>query len=64
MAPRYATWDPNQNIDNISREELGVALNYYFLQHRFKLMGDFRELRNQDRDSKDQELRIQTQFMF
>ena len=41
-----------------------MALNYYFLQHRLKLMGDFRELRDQDRDSKDQELRLQTQFMF
>jgi len=52
------------DVDDLSREELGIAVNYYFLRHRFKLTGDFRELRDEARDSKDHELRIQTQFMF
>ncbi len=64
VALRYATWDPNKDIADNNREEVPVGLNYYFLKHRFKLMGDFRELRNKDRGSKDQELRLQTQFMF
>jgi hypothetical protein len=64
LAFRYAAWDPSDQVSGDTQSEVGGAVNYYFLKHRFKIGGDFRQIEDQTRGTKDKELRLQTQFVF
>jgi hypothetical protein len=64
LAVRYASWDPTDQLSGDDVSELGGALNYFFLKHRFKLQADFRVLEDDGADTKTRELRLQTQFVF
>jgi hypothetical protein len=64
LAFRYASWDPTDQIAGNDRSEVGGAVNYYFLKHRFKLQGDFRVLEAEGTQARLRELRLQTQFVF
>ncbi len=64
VAFRYATFDPSDQIASNDQTETGGALNYYILKHTFKVVADFRALRDDLVKQTTKELRIQTQFMF
>ncbi|MBK5255463.1 MAG: hypothetical protein JJE39_05470 [Vicinamibacteria bacterium] len=61
---RYATYDPSDRTASNNQKETGAALNYYILKHYFKVLADFRALRNDLSKQTKKEFRIQTQFMF
>jgi hypothetical protein len=63
VAARYAQFDPGAEPDD-DLKEIGGALNYYISKHTLKVQADFRQIENEARDTKNQELRIQTQVMF
>ncbi len=64
VAYRHAQWDPSALVSGDDQTEDGGALNYYLLKHRFKLQGDFRHLKDGSRNQTQNEIRLQTQFVF
>ena len=60
--------DPNSTKDNDDREEIGVALSYYYNRHNLKVQADWRQLKddaaNSGAGTTSQEIRLQTQFIF
>jgi hypothetical protein len=64
VAVRYATWDPSDAVADNDRSEMGVALNFFEHKHALKVQGDFRILENKATKAKDNELRVQTQWIF
>jgi phosphate-selective porin OprO and OprP len=68
LAGRYVKIDPNSTKDNDDREEIGVALNYYYNRHNLKVQADWRQLKddaaNSGAGTTSQEIRVQTQFIF
>jgi phosphate-selective porin OprO and OprP len=64
VAVRYATWDPSDAVADNDRSEMGVAVNFFENKHALKVQGDFRILENKATKAKDNELRIQTQWIF
>jgi phosphate-selective porin OprO/OprP len=63
LAVRYARFDPGTEPGD-DQKEIGGALNYYISKHTLKVQADFRQLEDGVRDTKNNELRIQTQVMF
>ena len=64
VAFRYATFDPSDRTASNDQKETGGALHYYILKHTFKVIADFRALRDDLVKQTTKELRIQTQFVF
>jgi phosphate-selective porin OprO and OprP len=68
VAGRYAQIDPSSLRSGDDREEIGVAVSYYYNRHNLKVQADWRQLKddaaNSGRGTKSQELRLQTQFIF
>ncbi|HEX6737241.1 MAG TPA: porin [Vicinamibacteria bacterium] len=68
VAGRYVKIDPSSLRSGDDREELGVALNYYYNKHNLKVQADWRQLKddaaNAGAGTKNQEIRLQTQFIF
>jgi phosphate-selective porin OprO/OprP len=68
VAGRYVKIDPSSLRSGDDREEIGVALNYYYNRHNLKVQADWRQLKddaaNSGKGTKSQELRLQTQFIF
>jgi hypothetical protein len=68
IAGRYAQIDPNDNVDNNKQTEIGGAISWYYSKHPFKLQADYRQLENEAANSgngtKDDEFRLQMQFIF
>jgi phosphate-selective porin OprO and OprP len=64
VAFRYATWDPDAGKDDNERVEIGGALSFYENKHALKVQADFRQIEDKARKAKDQELRVQTQWIF
>jgi phosphate-selective porin OprO/OprP len=64
VAARYAWFDPNDLIPNNDRTEIGGAMSYYIKKHLLKIQGDFRSIKDEARDTTDQELRVQTAVVF
>jgi phosphate-selective porin OprO and OprP len=68
LAGRYVKIDPSSLRGGDDREEIGVALNYYYNRHNLKVQADWRQLKddaaNSGRGTTNQELRVQTQFIF
>jgi phosphate-selective porin OprO/OprP len=68
LAGRYVKIDPSSIKSDDDREEIGVALNYYYNRHNLKVQADWRQLKddaaNSGAGTKSQELRLQTQFIF
>ena len=67
--PQFATFadyikSPGVYKCPADRSEFGGAVNYYIKHHALKIQGDFREIKDDLRDTKLHELRIQTQVMF
>jgi len=64
IAFRYAGWDPTDQVTHNDRTEIGGVINYFLRKHRFKFQADFRELKDEARDHKTRELRVQTYVGF
>jgi phosphate-selective porin OprO/OprP len=68
IAGRYAWVDPSDLADDNDQSEVGVALNYYYNRHNLKVQLDWRQIEddaaNSGRGTSNQELRLQTQFIF
>jgi phosphate-selective porin OprO and OprP len=68
VAGRYSKIDPSSLRSGDDREELGVALSYYYNRHNLKVQADWRQLKddaaNGGAGTKNQEVRLQTQFIF
>jgi phosphate-selective porin OprO/OprP len=68
LAFRYSKIDPSDLKAGDDREEIGGALNYYYNKHNLKVQADWRQLKddagNGGAGVKNQEFRLQTQFIF
>jgi phosphate-selective porin OprO/OprP len=64
IAARYSAWDPTDKKDGDDRSEIGGAVSYYDNKHNLKLQVDFRQIEDKAKSAKDNELRVQTQFIF
>jgi hypothetical protein len=64
IAARFAGYDPSDQVPSNNRTEKGGVFNYFLLKHTFKVVVDFRALRDDLVKQTNKELRIQTQFMF
>ena len=64
LALRYGSWDPTDAVSDNDRTELGGALSYYYNKHNFKVQADFRRIEDKAKQTVDNELRVQTQFIF
>ena len=64
VAARYATWDPSDAVADNDRTEIGGCLSFYENKHALKVQADFRQIEDKARKAKDNEFRVQTQFMF
>jgi len=68
VAFRYGQFDPTDLVSNNKQKETGGAISYYYNKHNLKVQADFRQIKddaaNSGRGTKNQELRVQTQFLF
>ena len=68
IALRYLTIDPNDNTARNDQKEYGVAFNYYYNRHNLKVQADWRRIEdkiaNSGAGTKNNEFRLQTQFIF
>ena len=64
VAARWAGYDPSDLIPDNDRKEAGGVVNYYFNRHNLKLQADFRQIDDDGRETKNQELRVQAQVVF
>jgi phosphate-selective porin OprO and OprP len=68
LAFRYATLDPTDLVVNNDRKEVGGALSYYYNRHNLKVQADYRQVEddaaNAGAGTKNNEFRLQTQFIF
>jgi phosphate-selective porin OprO and OprP len=68
IAGRYAWVDPSDLVGNNNQSERGVALSYYYNRHNLKVQLDWRQIEddaaNSGAGTSNQELRLQTQFIF
>ena len=51
-------------IPDNDRTEVGGVVNYYLNKHSLKFQGDFRQIDDDGRGTKNKELRLQTQVVF
>jgi phosphate-selective porin len=66
VAFRYGEFDPSGLVSSDKQTETGGVLSYYYNKHNLKLQGDFRQVKVESSagDRKNNEFRIQTQFIF
>ena len=64
IAARWAGYDPSDLIPDNDRTEVGGVVNYYLNKHSLKFQGDFRQIDDDGRGTKNKELRLQTQVVF
>jgi phosphate-selective porin OprO and OprP len=68
LAFRYSKIDPSDLKSGDDRDEIGGAVSYYYNKHNLKVQADWRQLKddagNGGAGVKNQEFRLQTQFIF
>jgi phosphate-selective porin len=64
LAARWAGYDPSDLIPDNDRTEVGGVVNYYLNKHSLKFQGDFRQIDDDGRGTKNKELRLQAQVVF
>jgi phosphate-selective porin OprO/OprP len=68
VAARYAWVDPSTIVSRNAQKEWGAALNYYYNRHSLKAQLDWRRIEddaaNSGAGTRNQELRLQAQFIF
>lgn len=61
---RYGTFDPSSLVSGNDQREVRGGVNYYHKKHAFKVQADFGRLENRGTGVKNNEFRLQTQFLF
>jgi phosphate-selective porin OprO and OprP len=64
VALRHSQIDPSDLVENDKRIETGVVLGYFFNKHNHKLQADYRQIEDEKKGTKDNELRVQYQIIF
>jgi hypothetical protein len=67
LALRHAEYDPNTDLDQNTRTENGLAVNWFFNKHAMKLQGDVRWVKDEAllaQADTTKEARLQMQFIF
>ncbi|MBN2370320.1 MAG: hypothetical protein JXO72_07525 [Vicinamibacteria bacterium] len=64
VAVRYATLDPTDVESDDDRTEIGGGVSYFYNKHACKVQADFRQIEDKAKKTKNNELRVQTQFIF
>jgi phosphate-selective porin len=68
VAGRYGTFDPSSLVPGNDRKEWRVGVSYFHLRHTLKVQADFGRLEDQGANSgqgtKNEEARLQAQFIF
>jgi hypothetical protein len=66
LALRYGENDPNKDADNDKVTEIRGGINYFHARHALKVQADFGQVKTENVAGarKNNELRIQTQFIF
>jgi phosphate-selective porin OprO/OprP len=64
VAGRYGTFDPTSLVDDNDQTEIRVGLNYYYNRHNLKVQADWGRVENKANGQKNDEVRVQTQFIF
>ncbi len=63
-ALRFAQNDPNVDVANDAQTEKGVAMNWFFNKHAYKIQSDYRQVENNKTKQTNDEFRVQLQFIF
>ena len=61
---RYGSFDPTSLTGGNDQTETRGGLNYYYNRHALKVQADFGRLKNKANGQKNDEFRVQTQFLF
>jgi phosphate-selective porin len=64
LAFRYSDVDPSDLRSGNNRTEIGGAASYYYNKHNLKVQADYRQLKDKATNVKNEEVRVQTQFIF
>ncbi len=64
IVARYGTFDPTSLVGGNDQKEIRGGLNYYYQRHGLKVQADYGRLENKLTGQKNDELRVQTQFIF
>jgi len=64
LAGRYGTFDPTSLTAGNDQREWRVGASYYYVRHALKVQADYGRLENKATGVKNDELRVQTQFLF
>jgi phosphate-selective porin OprO/OprP len=68
VAFRYGQFDPSDLRSDNKQKEIGGAISYYYNKHNLKVQADWRQIEDEAANSgagtKNNELRLQTQFIF
>ena len=66
LAARYGEQDPSDLVGPDKIKELRGGLNYFYARHALKVQLDFGQIKTESSggERKNNELRIQTQFIF
>jgi phosphate-selective porin OprO/OprP len=66
IAGRIGSFDPSDAVADNDRDEWRIGLSYFYSRHTLKVQADFGELKAAapTGDIKNQEFRLQTQFIF
>ena len=64
VAFRYGTFDPTSLRGGDDQNEIRGGVNYYYMKHALKVQADYGRLENKATKVKNDEFRIQTQFIF
>lgn len=61
---RYGSFDPTDLRGGDDQTEIWGGINYYYNRHALKVQADFGRLENKATNVKNNEFRLQTQFIF
>jgi phosphate-selective porin OprO and OprP len=64
VAFRYGSFDPSSLRSGDDQTEIRGGINYYYQRHALKVQADYGRLENKATNVKNDEFRIQTQFIF
>jgi phosphate-selective porin OprO/OprP len=64
LAGRYGSLDPSSLVNTNDLREWRVGGSYYYQRHALKLQADYGRIENKANGQKNDEFRVQTQFLF
>lgn len=64
IAGRYGTFDPTSRVAGNDQREWRVGASFYYQRHALKVQADYGQLENRQTGVKNDEVRLQTQFLF